>query len=65
MPYKKQNAIRSNKKYVIYDLMTDFGLNTQTFLQGCVSDIIEMVSLSTPKRPGKRQKNCNHFQTAS
>ena len=37
MPYKKQKAIRSNKKYVIYDLMTDFGLNTQTFLQGCVS----------------------------
>ena len=27
MPYKKQKAIRSNKKYVIYDLMTDFGFN--------------------------------------
>ena len=24
MPYKKQKAIRSNKKDVIYDLMTDF-----------------------------------------
>ncbi len=26
MPYKRQKAIRSNKKDVIYDLMTDFGL---------------------------------------
>ena len=26
MPYKKQKAIRSNKKNVIYDLMTDLGL---------------------------------------
>ena len=26
MPYKKQKAIRSTKKYVIYDLMTDLGL---------------------------------------
>ena len=26
MPYKKQKAIRSNKKDVIYDLMTDLGL---------------------------------------
>ena len=25
MPYKKQKAIRSNKKSVIYDLMTDLG----------------------------------------
>ena len=25
MPYKKQKAIRSNKKNVIYDLMTDLG----------------------------------------
>ena len=25
MPYKKQKAIRSNKKDVIYDLMTDLG----------------------------------------
>ena len=28
MPYKKQKAIRSNKKDVIYDLMTDLGLTT-------------------------------------
>ncbi len=28
MPYKKQKAIRSNKKDVIYDLMTDLGLAT-------------------------------------
>ena len=27
MPYKKQKAIRSNKKSVIYDLMTDLGLH--------------------------------------
>ena len=26
MPFKKQKAIRSNKKDVIYDLMTDLGL---------------------------------------
>ena len=26
MPYKKQKAIRSNKKVIIYDLMTDLGL---------------------------------------
>ena len=26
MPYKKQKAIRSNKKDIIYDLMTDLGL---------------------------------------
>ena len=26
MPYKKQKAIRSNKKGIIYDLMTDLGL---------------------------------------
>ena len=26
MPYKKQKAIRSNKKDGIYDLMTDLGL---------------------------------------
>ena len=25
MPYRKQKAIRSNKKDVIYDLMTDLG----------------------------------------
>lgn len=28
MPYKKHQAIRSNKKDVIYDLMTDLGLST-------------------------------------
>ena len=28
MHYKKQKAIRSNKKDVIYDLMTDLGLAT-------------------------------------
>ncbi len=28
MPYKKQKTIRSNKKDVIYDLMTDLGLAT-------------------------------------
>ena len=27
MPYKKQKGIRSNKKDIIYDLMTELGFN--------------------------------------
>ena len=31
MPYNKQKAIRSNKKNVIYDLMSDLGLRLKIF----------------------------------
>ena len=43
MPYKKQKAIRSNKKDVIYDLMTDLGLFAVSAVLVVVSKAVEFV----------------------